>query len=231
MINLQPVVKSLSVSCDHLVAHCTQHQCQSCGDTYGLYSVYWKGGEGGVKPFDHLRFKILSSCEAQVADVDVVSKSERKLPGIRTIRHQSAQAGDGSAPLSGPIKIQPVCHVVLVHISILKPTCILWVGEEAFVILREKLKFLSEGKIRNLGQEVDQHVWTVNPHLCKWRQFCQQFMKISFPFILLAPFEILWKWQACKAMNAPASSQVMVYILYTICIFENGSGLSKSMIL
>ena len=28
-----------------------------------------------------------------------------------------------------------------------------------------------------------------------------------------------------------ATSHVMVYILYTICIFENGSGLSKSMIL
>ena len=40
MVNLQPVVKSLSVSCDHLVAHCTQHQCQSCGDTYDLYSAY-----------------------------------------------------------------------------------------------------------------------------------------------------------------------------------------------
>ena len=109
-------MKSWSVSCDHLVERCTLHQCQSCGDTYTLQ---WKrqGGVGGweyrreVKPFDHLCFKVLSPSEAEVADVDVVGKGEGELP---------------------------VGHVVLVHIPILKPSRILWVGEEPFVVLTTK---------------------------------------------------------------------------------------------
>ena len=112
LVNLQPVVKSLSVSCDRLVAHCTQHQCQSCEDTYDLYSAHWKEGEGGVEPFDHLRFKILSSCEAQVADVDVVSKSERKLPGVRImmgVLHTTQRSNKNSTCL--PCSSCPHFHI------------------------------------------------------------------------------------------------------------------------
>ena len=40
-------------------------------------------------------------------------------------------------PLRGADEYQPVGHVVLVHVAVLKPPCILRVGKESFVILKK----------------------------------------------------------------------------------------------